>query len=295
MSEPRDHPRRIGLALGASIVASGGLVAIYVLGGQPQVEGALLLVALGGLAVALVLWGKHLMPQGPFVEEREPMSGEGGEREAPIRDFEEEAGTLRRRTFLRRMLYGALAALAAVLLFPIRSLGPRPGRALFQTPWRAGSRLSTKEGTLVRVDDVPVGGVLTVFPEGNTDAIDATTILIRLDPDTYEPLPGREDWSPEGYLAYSKLCTHAGCPVGLFEPPTQKFFGQPDTNKLFCPCHQSVFDVPKGARPIAGPAVRPLPQLPLEVDARGFLVAQDDYDEPTGPDFWNAGREPEED
>lgn len=292
MGSDRRRPPRIAAALATSILASAGLVAVYVSGGQPQIEGALLLLSLGGIAIALVLWGKHLMPQGPFVEERPPMTSPPEEREAAARDLEEEAGTLRRRTLLRRMLYGALAALGAVLLFPIRSLGPRPGRGLFETPWRTRARLATSEGALVHVDDVPVGGVITVFPEGHADAADAATILIRLEPGTFRPSPGREDWSPEGYLAYSKICTHAGCPVGLYEPPTESFFGQPQTNKLFCPCHQSVFDVPRSAEPIAGPAVRPLPQLPLEVDPQGFLRAADDFSDPVGPDFWNIEKGP---
>jgi ubiquinol-cytochrome c reductase iron-sulfur subunit len=121
---------------------------------------------------------------------------------------------------------------------------------------------------------------LTVFPEGHTGSADSQTVLIRVDTSTLQPLPGRESWSPDGYLAYSKICTHAGCPVGLYEQ---------SSNSLFCPCHQSVFDVLEGAKPIAGPATRPLPQLPLEIGADGFLRAQGDYIEPVGPGFWNEG------
>ncbi|MGH6876918.1 MAG: ubiquinol-cytochrome c reductase iron-sulfur subunit, partial [Rhizomicrobium sp.] len=90
-------------------------------------------------------------------------------------------------------------------------------------------------------------------------------------------LPGRETWGPKGYLAYSKMCTHAGCPVGLYEEVTQQ---------LLCPCHQSLFNVKTGANPVFGPAPRPLPQLPLRIDSAGFLVAQAGYDQPVGPGFW---------
>ena len=82
-------------------------------------------------------------------------------------------------------------------------------------------------------------------------------------------------------VAYSKVCPHAGCPVGLYEP---------DTHRLYCPCHQSVFDVLDAAEPKSGPATRPLPQLPLAVDADGYLVARSDYTEPIGPGFWNRDR-----
>jgi ubiquinol-cytochrome c reductase iron-sulfur subunit len=151
---------------------------------------------------------------------------------------------------------------------------------LFETAWRPGIRLVTPEGAPVGVGDVPVGGVLTVFPERQTRRADAQTILVRVDPTTLQPLAGRESWSPEGYLAYSKICTHAGCPVGLYEQ---------SSNSLFCPCHQSVFDVLNGAEPVAGPATRALPQLPIEIGPDGFLVAQGDFTEPVGPGFWNEG------
>ena len=122
--------------------------------------------------------------------------------------------------------------------------------------------------------------MLTVFPEGFVDAADSQTILTRVGPEDVRPFPGRESWSPDGYLAFSKVCTHAGCPVGLYEA---------QTHRLFCPCHQSVFDVLDAARPTAGPAARPLPQLPLEVDPQGNLRSQSDFTEPVGPAFWNLG------
>jgi ubiquinol-cytochrome c reductase iron-sulfur subunit len=268
----------IAAAFVVSVLASIGLTILYALGGQVQAEGALIGVSLGSLAVGFVLWGKHLMPVGPFVEEREPMPSTPLEREAFTSDLALEGEEIPRRSFLGRMLLGALAALAAAAVFPIRSLGPRPGRSLFETAWRRGSRLVTPDGMPVSVDAVPVGGVLTVFPERKTDRADAQTVLLRVDPTTFRPLPGRESWSPDGYLAYSKICTHAGCPVGLYEQ---------SSNSLFCPCHQSVFDVLNGAEPIAGPATRPLPQLPIQIGADGFLVAQGDFTEPVGPGFWN--------
>jgi ubiquinol-cytochrome c reductase iron-sulfur subunit len=278
-SRERGAIKAIGTSFTVSALASIGLFVVYALGGQPQVEGALLGVALGGLALGFVVWGKVLMPAGPFVEEREPMAVPAWEREDLDRDLVRGEEVMRRRTFLRRMLYAAAAALGVAAILPIRSLGPSPGRSLFRTRWRPGSLVATAEGTPISVDDLPVGGILTVFPEGHTDAADSQAVLIRVEESLLRPSAGRETWSPQGYVAYSKICTHAGCPVGLYEQRR---------HQLFCPCHQSVFEVLDGARPTAGPATRALPQLPLEVDDQGLLRAQRDFDEPVGPDFWDS-------
>jgi ubiquinol-cytochrome c reductase iron-sulfur subunit len=279
-AETSRFARRITASFLLSAAASVGLTILYALGGQPQLEGALIFVALGGLAVGFVLWGKHLMPAGPFVEEREPMESSAAEREAFASDFFSSEQGIKRRTFLGRGLLAALGALGVAAIFPIRSLGPGPGGTRFRTSWRRGSRVIGSDGTAVTQSTLPVGGILTVFPEGHLDSADSQTVLLRLEPGSFTPLPGREDWSPDGYLAFSKICTHAGCPVGLFEQAT---------GRLFCPCHQSVFDVTEAAKPISGPATRPLPQLPLEIGPDGSLRARGDYPEPVGPGFWNDG------
>lgn len=268
----------MALCFGLSALASAGLWVTYWVGGQPQVEGSLIGVALGGIAIGLVLWAKQFLPTGGLVEEREPLPSTPAEREALVRDFERGEGYLERRSFLVKMLMVALGALGIAAVFPIRSLGPKPGRSLFRTAWRAGSRLVAEDGRPITAADLSEGGVLTVFPEGHLDAADSQTLLIRMDPQGFTPQPGRETWSPEGYVAYSKICTHAGCPVGLYDH---------GTGQLFCPCHQSVFDAKDGAKPRAGPATRPLPQLPLSVDGGGFLRASGDFPEPVGPGFWN--------
>jgi ubiquinol-cytochrome c reductase iron-sulfur subunit len=271
----------IALAFLGSVGASIGLIVLYAAGGDPQAEGALLLAALGGIGVGLILWAHRFLPHGPYVQPREPLASTETERQAFAQSFERGAEPIERRAFLARMLAAALGALGVAALFPIRSLGPSPGQSLFRTRWRRGTRLVTADGLPVTVDGLETGGVLTVFPEGAVEAADSQTVLIRVDPLDFSPLPGRDDWSPDGYLAYSKICTHAGCPVGLYEAQTRQ---------LFCPCHQSVFDAVDGARPVSGPASRPLPQLPLEVDANGYLRSQSDYTEPVGPAFWNLGQ-----
>lgn len=271
--------RSITIAFLVSAAASLGLTAVYIAGGQPQAEGALLGLSLGGLAVGFVLLAKHFLPHGPFVEEREVRPGERTEERQAEDAFDTSTEEIDRRGFFGKLIALAFGALGLAAVFPIRSLGTRPGRELFETSWKAGRRLVLLDGTPVRAADVPVNGFLTVFPEGHTEAADSQTVLIRL-PDEDEP-PGPPEATVDGFCAFSKVCTHAGCPVGLY---------QADTRELFCPCHQSVFAVLQGAEPTAGPATRPLPQLPIGESDAGYLVALGDFPEPIGPGFWNRGR-----
>jgi ubiquinol-cytochrome c reductase iron-sulfur subunit len=272
--------RLAALAFVFSALASLGLVVVYVTGGQAQLEGILLGIGLGGLAVGLIAWAKNLMPTGPFVQARKVTLRQAGEVEEVEEALDESAATIGRRRFLGRLLAVSLGAFGVAAVFPIRSLGTRPGRALFHTSWRKGSRAVTDAGQPIRPADLPVDGVLTVFPEGAVGTEDSQTLLIRLPAGDYRPLPGREGWAPDDVVAFSKICTHAGCPVGLYRA---------DSKELYCPCHQSVFEVLDGAKPAAGPATTPLPQLPLDLDAEGYLVARSDYTEPVGPGFWNRG------
>ncbi len=272
--------RLAALAFVLSALASLGLAVVYVTGGQAQLEGVLLGIGLGGLAVGLIAWAKHLMPTGPFVQARKVTLRQPEELEEVEESLDQSAATVGRRRFLGRLLAVSVGAFGLAAVFPIRSLGTRPGRALFHTSWRKGSRAVTDAGQPIRPTDLPVDGVLTVFPEGAVGTEDSQTLLIRLPAGDYRPLPGREGWAPGDVGAFSKICTHAGCPVGLYRA---------DSKELYCPCHQSVFEVLDGARPAAGPATMPLPQLPLDVDGDGYLVARSDYTEPVGPGFWNRG------
>lgn len=268
----------IGVSFVVAMLAAVALGVVYALGGQPQAEGALLALALGGIGLGVIAWGKYLMANGPFVQQREPLTSTREEREGFEESFERGREEIGRRRVLGGLLAGALAALGGALVFPIRSLGPSPGDSLSHTRWSPGARLVDGSGRPVNVSDVAVGGLVTVFPDGYVDDANAQTVLIHVDDQPVVTRPGREDWSPSGYLAFSKVCTHAGCPVGLY---------QQKTNQLLCPCHQSLFDVSKGAKPVFGPAPRSLPQLPLAVDTEGNLIAQRDYAEPIGPSFWN--------
>jgi ubiquinol-cytochrome c reductase iron-sulfur subunit len=268
---------------GVSMVAALALAVVYWNGGHAQAEGVLLAVALGGIGVGIVLWAKHFMPNDEVEEEREPLASSEEEIADFVHDFEAGESSLRSRRVLVAMGGGACAALGVALLFPIRSLGPRPGKDLKRTAYGRGDlRVVREDGSPVRPTELATDGVTTVWPEGHTDAADAPTLLIRLRSDQeFTPRHGREDWMVDDIVAFSKLCTHAGCPVGLY----QAAIGQ-----LLCPCHQSTFDVLDACRPIFGPAARSLPQLPLGLDAEGYLIATGDFSGPTGPGFWDRDR-----
>ena len=272
--------RFAALAFVVSTLASVALIVVYVRGGQPQLEGVMLGVALGGIGAGLVAWAKHLMPTGPFVQERKVTHGRLRVDEEVGEAFEEGVSGTGRRAFLGRLVALSLGAFGIAALFPIRSLGTRPGRALFTTSWRRGSRAVTEAGQPIRPADIAVDGVLTVFPDGAIGVEDSQTLLIKLPPGAYQPLPGREQWAPGDVVGFSKICTHAGCPVGLYRA---------DSKELYCPCHQSIFEVLKAAHPGGGPATRALPQLPLDLDDQGYIVARSDFTEPVGPGFWNQG------
>ncbi|HEX2149171.1 MAG TPA: Rieske 2Fe-2S domain-containing protein [Actinomycetota bacterium] len=269
--------RRIALAFGLSTLAGLSLAVVYIRGGNVQLEGILLAVSLGGLGYGLAEWAGKLMSKGPEVGDYEDAPPPGDEEEVAEVVSEGWDESFGRRKFLLRMLGLAAGSMGLALVFPIRSLGPSPGTSLLRTAWRSGSRMVREDGQLVKATDLAVEGVLTVFPEGQTDQADSQTVLIRVNPSQL----ASEEGTAEGLIAYSKICTHAGCPVGLYRVAT---------HDLFCPCHQSTFDVLDGAKPIAGPATRALPQLPIEVDEEGYIVATDDFSEPVGPAFWNMNR-----
>ncbi|MDQ3574882.1 MAG: Rieske (2Fe-2S) protein [Actinomycetota bacterium] len=276
-ADERGAERRAALAFLVAAAAGVGLGFVYAGGGEPQFEGLLLAVALGGIGVGLVIWANRLLPPGPVEEAREDLPTTEEEREA----FEEDlrgAGLVKRRKMLSRMLGLAVLALGGAAVFPIRSLGPSPGGSLKRTAWKPGTKLVDEHDEEVKADALEVGGFITVFPEGHTKEADAQAVLVRVDESQFHPSEDREEWSPEGLLVYSKVCTHAGCPVGLY---------QVDTHQLMCPCHQSAFNVLEEAKPVFGPATRRLPQLPIEVGENGVLHATGDFSAPVGPAFWD--------
>ena len=267
----------IGFFFVLSVLGGLGLLVLYALGGQVQLEGALLGISLGGIGIGLGLWGKYLFGEEIVTEEREPMATGIVEQTETADMLAEAEQQVTRRTFLSRLLIGAAGAFLVAMVFPLRSLGPSPGSSLLRTSWRRGLLVVDENGVPVRVDDLVENAILTVFPEGHTDAEDSQAVIVKVDPATLQLPPGRQDWAPAGNVCYSKICTHAGCPVGLFVR---------QLHQLQCPCHQSAFDVLDGAQVVFGPAPRPLPQLGLEADESGFLRARGDFSEPVGPGWW---------
>ena len=263
----------VALALGISIIASIGLVAVYVANGSVELQGITLALALGALGSAIVIWAVALIDAPIEVEERHSFA-----RDQPRGEIAPGSEEVTRRRFLARLLAGAAGLLAAALVLPAFSLGPQPGTDLFRTAWRRGLRLVDAANEPIRPDDLALDSVRTVFPQGFVGRADSQTLLIKVKPSDLSLPDGRNAWAPDGCVAYSKVCTHAGCPVGLYRARE---------HQLLCPCHQSTFDVLRGAVPVFGPAARPLPQLPIEVDAEGYLVALGDFPDPIGPGFWD--------
>jgi ubiquinol-cytochrome c reductase iron-sulfur subunit len=275
---PPGWPVTIGLLV--TVAGSVGFVVAFVTNASNAWLGGSLAAALLGLGVALAYWGRDLagdeVISGPY-----PVPHDDAPSAAALGgDLEQSAQVITRRRFLSKFLVAGVGVFALSQVVILGALGPRPGRSLFVTAWRPGSRLVTFDGQPVTRDVLAHGGTLVAFPEGHTDAASSQIALFHFTGGEFKPQPGRETWSPEGFVAYSRICTHVGCAVSQYLD---------EAKVLACPCHQSTFDLLDGARPVSGPAGRPLPQLPLAIDPQGHLVAQSDFTTPVGPGFWNAG------
>ncbi len=249
-------------------------------------------LAMFGVGTGAIHWAKTLMRDHDMVEERHALRSSAEARAGAIqvlKDGAKDSGVgVGRRGLIKGSLVTALLIAPLSLLVPaVGNLGGDWNVSQFKhTMWRKGMRLAKDpDGTPIKASDVTIGSVFHVIPEGLNELehgkleekAKAVVLLIRMDPRELNVQPGREDWSFDGIIAYSKICTHVGCPVALYEQ---------QTHHLLCPCHQSTFDVANGAKVIFGPAKRPLPQLPIMVDDEGYIVAKDDFNEPIGPSFW---------
>jgi ubiquinol-cytochrome c reductase iron-sulfur subunit len=251
--------------------------------------GLSMFLSLFALGVGAVHWAKTLMPDDERIDYRHRQRGTTAERDQAVSILKEGAAEsgLGRRPLIRNTLIGAGALFPIPAVFFFRDTGPLPGNDLSTTPWKAGTYLTKDpEGGRIRASDLGLGSVVHVMPEGIEDAEDvlnakakAAVLMMRLEPELLAD--GKQtDWSVDGIVAYSKICTHMGCPVGLYEQ---------QTHHLLCPCHQSTFDVTQDCKVIFGPAKRALPQLPIRVDAQGYLQAQSGFHEAVGPSFWERG------
>lgn len=297
--------RVVAACFGLATLAGLGFIAAYFLFQVHQihlVENSNLALGLtmGGaflfLGIGAVIWVRRLMPEVELTEQRKPLRSSPEHRQEFAETFEEgaEASQFTKRPILRRSLIAATVPVAVAPIILLRDLGPLPGKKLDHTVWRHGMRLlNYGANTPIKPGDFSSpGGMVTVVPAGYQDNFNAlakaAVIIIKFAPGQVEytsknhPVSGKvvQNWAVDNIVAYSKICTHVGCPVALYEHTT---------HHILCPCHQSTFDAVRGAKVIFGPATRALPQLPMTVDAEGYLVARHDFTEPVGPSFWERG------
>lgn len=292
--------RQVTLLFVVSMVGSAFALYSYfafpiVLGDMNSVRLNTLFLGLGitlglfGIGVGAVHWAKTLMPDNEVSEERHLTRGSDEKRAAAIEiiNLANQESGFSRRKLIRRTLYGALALFPLPGLIIFGDLGSNVNDKLRHTAWRPGTRLARDpNGRPIKASDVTIGSVYHVVPEGLMpgehgyleEKAKAAVLLVRVDPSELIETEERASWSYQGIVAYSKICTHVGCPVALYEQ---------HTHHLLCPCHQSTFDLVDGCKVVFGPATRPLPQLPITVDAEGYLIAQSDFHEPVGPSFWD--------
>ncbi|MGL5809705.1 MAG: cytochrome bc1 complex Rieske iron-sulfur subunit [Nocardioides sp.] len=256
------------------------------------------------LGAGIIQWARKLMADHEIVEIRHPAASSESDRVAALAALAQggdESG-IARRPLIRNTLLGALGLVGVAPIITLRDLGPLPGDKLNSTLWTRGMRVAKdgrEEVELIRPADLEIGDLVNCAPavlfEKNEDGepvvegverqiakAKSTVIMVRMEPELIKAAEGREDWTVDGICAYSKICTHVGCPISLYERTTQS---------VLCPCHQSTFDLSDSAKVTFGPANRALPQLPLMVDEDGYLAAQSDFDEPVGPSFWERDSE----
>jgi ubiquinol-cytochrome c reductase iron-sulfur subunit len=281
------HPRA-ELAVAVLLVLGGVLCLAFavLVAAHPNVQllGGLLAGGLGCIGAALALASKRVVPQEVDVEERHPVPPEAdAELVATVRAGGEG---ISRRTMLTGAAGVAGCGLLGALVLPITALGPNLGAQPNTTPWRRGRHLVDTEGRRLRAADIELGSFHSVLPERDPSALEelgAPVVVVRVAPETLDLPPERRTWAPQGILAYSQICTHAGCAITLFRYPVDEETSKPPG--LVCPCHYSTFDVRRAAKPVFGPAARALPQLPLAIDADGFLVAAGPMAGSVGPSW----------
>ncbi|MER6118242.1 ubiquinol-cytochrome C reductase [Streptomyces sp. A0642] len=247
-------------------------------------------LALFLIGAGAVHWARTLMSDVEVADDRHAIEAPPEVKAKVLADFKAgaEESVLGRRKLIRNTMFGALALVPLSGVMLLRDLGPLPEKKLRKTLWAKGKQLvnmNTMEP--LRPEDVVVGSLTFAMPEGleehdedfQTQIAKAALMIIRIEPDNIKDKRERE-WAHEGIVAFSKICTHVGCPISLYEQ---------QTHHVLCPCHQSTFDLSDGARVIFGPAGHALPQLRIGVNSEGNLEALGDFEEPVGPAFWERG------
>ena len=271
-------------------------------------------LALGGallfIGIGIIQWARKLMSDHEMVEMRHPAASSAEDRAATLEALSlgaEESG-IGRRPLVRNTLLGSIGLLGLPAVVLLRDLGPTNaqvvnaelGTGLQHTIWKKGMRLVRDVvGTPIKASELEIGDLVNAAPEAlfpteengypeiegvplQVQKAKGAIIIVKMEPEEIKPGKGRENWTVDGLICYSKICTHVGCPISLYERTT---------HHVLCPCHQSTFDLADSARVIFGPAHRPLPQLPLAVDAEGYLIAQSDFIEPVGASYWEREKQ----
>ncbi|MFJ9668353.1 Rieske 2Fe-2S domain-containing protein [Streptomyces sp. NPDC101219] len=252
--------------------------------------GVTLGIALFAIGAGAVHWARTLMSDVELTDERHPIQAAPDVKAKVMDDFRQGAkeSDLGRRKLIRNTMFGALALFPLSGVVLLRDLGPLPEDKLRHTAWSKGKLLINQNtNEPLRPSDIIVGSLVFAQPEGldphehgfQNEIAKAALMLVRIQPENIKDKRALE-WSHEGILAYSKICTHVGCPISLYEQ---------QTHHALCPCHQSTFDLSDGAKVIFGPAGHALPQLRIGVNDEGYLEAHSDFDEPVGPSFWERG------
>jgi ubiquinol-cytochrome c reductase iron-sulfur subunit len=270
------------------------------LGASNLALGLTLGLALMLIGIGIIQWARKLMSDVEIVEYRHAVNSTDEDRQAAVAALQQgvDDSGIGRRPLIRNSLIGAVAMLGLPAIVALRDIGPLPGDALARTVWRPGMRIVNDiSGTPIRPDQVELGQLVNAEPaiffdtdedgepilDGHQILVEkakAAVILVRMQPRDITPAEGRENWGVEGILCYSKICTHVGCPISLWER---------QSHHLLCPCHQSTFDLADNGKVIFGPAGHALPQLPMGVDDEGYLIALSDFTEPVGPSYWERG------
>jgi ubiquinol-cytochrome c reductase iron-sulfur subunit len=260
------------------------------------------------IGVGIIQWARKLMGDHEIVEMRHPARSPDEDRETVLASLKlgaDESG-IAKRPMVRRSLLGAVGLLGVPAVIGLRDLGPTPsqvedaeaGTGLKHTLFGASEdglgppRRVVRDvvGTPIRAADLEIGDLVNGVPDGVFNLTGAelqvakskgAVILVKMEPGEINHVDGRENWTVDGVLCYSKICTHVGCPISLYERTT---------HHVLCPCHQSTFDLADGAKVVFGPAARPLPQLHLGEDEEGYLIAVEDFDEPVGASYWERKR-----
>lgn len=248
------------------------------------------------IGAAMIHWAKKLMPDSEVVQERSAESSSDEAKGALLEEYHrgiEDSG-IKRRPFIVGSMIAAMGLVGLPAVVLLRDLGPLPGTALRETMWKPGMRILIAETHQpIKPQDMEVGTLVSAVPEGIDEVMEeegnlnalakAAVMLIRMDPNEIvadQTPPGEESWTYQGILCFSKICTHVGCALGLYEQLT---------HHMLCPCHQSTFDLADKGNVIFGPAARELPQLAITVDDDGYLIAREGFTQPVGPSFWERG------